>query len=66
VRLTLERFGRLDVLVNNAAFQGRQVERFEDLDGRICAALGERPHGPPTGDQLSIAEAAGRLLIGPP
>jgi NAD(P)-dependent dehydrogenase (short-subunit alcohol dehydrogenase family) len=32
VRLTLERFGRLDVLVNNAAFQGRQVERFEDLD----------------------------------
>jgi tetratricopeptide (TPR) repeat protein len=44
----------------------REVERFEDLDGRICAALGERPHGPPTGDQLSIAEAAGRLLIGPP
>jgi NAD(P)-dependent dehydrogenase (short-subunit alcohol dehydrogenase family) len=32
VRATLERFGRLDVLVNNAAFQGRQLERFEDLD----------------------------------
>src|SRR5829696_6977763 len=32
VRATLERFGRLDVLVNNAAYQGRQLERFEDLD----------------------------------
>ncbi len=32
VRLTVERFGRLDVLVNNAAYQGRQLERFEDLD----------------------------------
>jgi NAD(P)-dependent dehydrogenase (short-subunit alcohol dehydrogenase family) len=32
VRQTVERFGRLDVLVNNAAFQGKQVERFEDLD----------------------------------
>jgi NAD(P)-dependent dehydrogenase (short-subunit alcohol dehydrogenase family) len=32
VRDTVERFGRLDVLVNNAAYQGRQLERFEDLD----------------------------------
>jgi NAD(P)-dependent dehydrogenase (short-subunit alcohol dehydrogenase family) len=32
VRATVERFGRLDVLVNNAAYQGRQLERFEDLD----------------------------------
>jgi NAD(P)-dependent dehydrogenase (short-subunit alcohol dehydrogenase family) len=32
VRQTIERFGRLDVLVNNAAYQGRQLERFEDLD----------------------------------
>lgn len=32
VRDTLERFGRIDVLVNNAAYQGRQLERFEDLD----------------------------------
>jgi NAD(P)-dependent dehydrogenase (short-subunit alcohol dehydrogenase family) len=32
VRMTVERFGRIDVLVNNAAFQGRQLERFEDLD----------------------------------
>ncbi len=32
VRLATERFGRLDVLVNNAAYQGRQLERFEDLD----------------------------------
>src|SRR5512138_3541356 len=31
VRETVERFGRLDVLVNNAAFQGKAVERFEDL-----------------------------------
>jgi hypothetical protein len=32
VRQAVGRFGRLDVLVNNAAFQGRQLERFEDLD----------------------------------
>ncbi len=32
VRETVARFGRLDVLVNNAAYQGRAVERFEDLD----------------------------------
>jgi NAD(P)-dependent dehydrogenase (short-subunit alcohol dehydrogenase family) len=32
VRETVTRFGRLDVLVNNAAYQGRQLERFEDLD----------------------------------
>jgi hypothetical protein len=25
--------GRIDVLVNNAAYQGKQVERFEQLDG---------------------------------
>lgn len=31
VREVTERFGRLDVLVNNAAFQGKAVERFEDL-----------------------------------
>ncbi len=29
---TVERLGRLDILVNNAAFQGRAVERFEELD----------------------------------
>ncbi len=28
---TVKRFGRIDVLVNNAAFQGKAVERFEDL-----------------------------------
>jgi len=32
VRLTMDRFGRLDIVVNNAAYQGRQLERFEDLD----------------------------------
>ena len=32
VRTAFERFGRIDVLVNNAAYQGRQLERFEDLD----------------------------------
>jgi NAD(P)-dependent dehydrogenase (short-subunit alcohol dehydrogenase family) len=31
VRETLDRLGRIDVLVNNAAFQGKAVERFEDL-----------------------------------
>jgi NAD(P)-dependent dehydrogenase (short-subunit alcohol dehydrogenase family) len=28
---TVKRFGRIDVLVNNAAWQGKAVERFEDL-----------------------------------
>jgi NAD(P)-dependent dehydrogenase (short-subunit alcohol dehydrogenase family) len=32
VERAIARFGRLDVLVNNAAYQGRQLERFEDLD----------------------------------
>jgi NAD(P)-dependent dehydrogenase (short-subunit alcohol dehydrogenase family) len=32
VRRTVERFGRIDLLVNNAAKQGKAVERFEDLD----------------------------------
>ncbi|WIG95105.1 SDR family oxidoreductase [Myxococcus sp. SDU36] len=29
---TVKRFGRIDILVNNAAYQGEAVERFEDLD----------------------------------
>jgi NAD(P)-dependent dehydrogenase (short-subunit alcohol dehydrogenase family) len=29
---TVKRFGRIDILVNNAAFQGQQVEKFEELD----------------------------------
>jgi NAD(P)-dependent dehydrogenase (short-subunit alcohol dehydrogenase family) len=29
---TVARFGRVDVLVNNAAYQGEAVERFEDID----------------------------------
>jgi NAD(P)-dependent dehydrogenase (short-subunit alcohol dehydrogenase family) len=32
VRDTVERFGQLDVLVDNAAFQGRAVEHFAQLD----------------------------------
>jgi NAD(P)-dependent dehydrogenase (short-subunit alcohol dehydrogenase family) len=28
---TVKRFGRIDVLVNNAAYQGESVEKFEDL-----------------------------------
>ncbi len=28
-----EHFGRIDVLVNNAAFQDKAVERFEEIDG---------------------------------
>jgi NAD(P)-dependent dehydrogenase (short-subunit alcohol dehydrogenase family) len=31
VAQTVERFGRIDILVNNAAYQGPAVERFEDL-----------------------------------
>jgi NAD(P)-dependent dehydrogenase (short-subunit alcohol dehydrogenase family) len=32
VERTVEEFGRIDILVNNAACQGEAVERFEDLD----------------------------------
>jgi NAD(P)-dependent dehydrogenase (short-subunit alcohol dehydrogenase family) len=32
VEETVKRFGRIDVLVNNAAFQGKAVEGFEDID----------------------------------
>ncbi|MFL5356038.1 SDR family oxidoreductase [Archangium sp.] len=28
---TVKRFGRIDVLVNNAAYQGKKVEKFEEL-----------------------------------
>ncbi len=31
-RKLAERFGRIDILVNNAAFQGKAVEKFEDID----------------------------------
>ncbi len=31
VRKTVGAFGRIDVLVNNAAFQGKSVERFDEL-----------------------------------
>ncbi|MCP3144211.1 SDR family oxidoreductase [Pyxidicoccus xibeiensis] len=29
---TVKRFGRIDILVNNAAYQGKVVEKFEELD----------------------------------
>ena len=29
---TVKAFGRIDILVNNAAFQGKAVEKFEELD----------------------------------
>lgn len=32
VRQAAEYFGRIDILVNNAAYQGEAVERFEDLE----------------------------------
>jgi NAD(P)-dependent dehydrogenase (short-subunit alcohol dehydrogenase family) len=32
VEQTVKRFGRIDILVNNAAKQGKAVDRFEDLD----------------------------------
>lgn len=32
VKETADAHGRIDLLINNAAFQGKSVERFEDLD----------------------------------
>jgi NAD(P)-dependent dehydrogenase (short-subunit alcohol dehydrogenase family) len=32
VQKAVERFGRIDILVNNAAFQGKAVDGFENLD----------------------------------
>jgi NAD(P)-dependent dehydrogenase (short-subunit alcohol dehydrogenase family) len=32
IQKAVERFGRVDILVNNAARQGKAVERFEDID----------------------------------
>jgi len=32
VRETVDRFGRIDILVNNAAYQGKGAEKFEELD----------------------------------
>jgi NAD(P)-dependent dehydrogenase (short-subunit alcohol dehydrogenase family) len=32
VEAVAERFGRIDILVNNAAYQGKSAERFEDID----------------------------------
>jgi NAD(P)-dependent dehydrogenase (short-subunit alcohol dehydrogenase family) len=32
VEKVVERFGRIDILVNNAAYQGKAVERVEELD----------------------------------
>jgi len=31
VKDTVDKFGRIDVLVNNASFQGKDVEKFEDI-----------------------------------
>ena len=31
---TAKAFGRLDIVVNNAGYQGRELERFEDLDAQ--------------------------------
>ncbi len=32
VEAAAREFGRIDILVNNAAFQGKQIEKFEDID----------------------------------
>jgi NAD(P)-dependent dehydrogenase (short-subunit alcohol dehydrogenase family) len=32
IEKVVDRFGRIDILVNNAAYQGKALERFEDLD----------------------------------
>ncbi|MDF3070851.1 MAG: dehydrogenase [Polyangiaceae bacterium] len=38
VRRTVERFGRIDILVNNAAKQGKAMKRFEELDAERVEA----------------------------
>jgi NAD(P)-dependent dehydrogenase (short-subunit alcohol dehydrogenase family) len=41
VRKTMGAFGRLDILVNNAAFQGKSVEKLEELtDERVRRTFG--------------------------
>ena len=41
VEQTVEKFGKIDILVNNAAFQGKSEERFEDIDpDRIAHTFG--------------------------
>jgi len=32
VKQTVDKFGKIDILVNNAAFQGKAVDNFEDID----------------------------------
>eukprot|EP00026_Physarum_polycephalum_P012649 Phypoly_transcript_12975.p1 GENE.Phypoly_transcript_12975~~Phypoly_transcript_12975.p1 ORF type:complete len:293 (+),score=49.36 Phypoly_transcript_12975:159-1037(+) len=32
IKRTVDKFGKIDILVNNAAFQGKAVENFEDID----------------------------------
>ncbi|MDF2698203.1 MAG: dehydrogenase, partial [Labilithrix sp.] len=32
IAAAVEAFGRIDILVNNAAYQGKSVERLEDID----------------------------------
>ncbi|HSS38065.1 MAG TPA: SDR family NAD(P)-dependent oxidoreductase, partial [Polyangia bacterium] len=32
VQKTVDELGRIDILVNNAAYQGKEVEKFEDID----------------------------------
>lgn len=32
IKRTVDKFGKIDILVNNAAFQGKSIDNFEDMD----------------------------------
>ncbi len=44
VQKTVDEFGRIDILVNNAAYQGKEVEKFEDIDAERVRAHAAHQH----------------------
>lgn len=72
VKDTVEKFGRIDVLVNNASFQGKDVEKFEDITRErleftfhsnilayFTVAQAAVPHIPKGGAIINIASIQG-------
>ncbi len=72
VKDTVDKFGRIDVLVNNASFQGKDVEKFEDITRErleftfhsnilayFSVAQAAVPHIPKGGAIINIASIQG-------